>query len=277
MGFCLAVPSFSGRHSGDGAEALRTSIYLWQRVWSAPVRNAVREAGPHVDSLMILVGELGSGEVRPDWETIATVDRPVTLVIRIPELFGEEMKEDTLQPFVGKLTNWFSAMAGSASAEGVRIAGVQLDYDCPTSKLSRYGDFLEAFRCALPDTTPSFTVLPTWLRADTFKPVARNADYFVLQVHSLEAPTSVDSPMRPCDVSKLDAYLDAASAVGVPYHLALPTYGYHVAFDGEGGFAGLSPEGPTPAQKILLNPTFPMGQSRFRGTRDYSRSTGLTK
>lgn len=247
IGVCLAVSAFWGKDVGRGTERLESSVYVWQRAWSASVRNAVREAGPHVDSFMVLAGELGSGEVRPDWETIAAVERPVTLVFRVPERFGKEMQGEQLGPFVEKIVNAFAALTASAEAYDARIAGIQLDFDCPTSKLDRYGRFLAAFRTELPDTTLSFTALPTWLGSETFKRVAQNTDYFVLQVHALEVPASSDLPLHLCDVSKLDAYFDSASAVGVPYYVALPTYGYRVAFNSEGIFAGLSAEGPVPA------------------------------
>ena len=46
---------------------------------------------------------------------------------------------------------------------------------------------------------------------------------------------------------RLDGYLRAASRIGVPFYLSLPTYGYLVAYDGEGRFAALCGEGPLPA------------------------------
>lgn len=195
---------------------------------------------------MLLAGELGSGEVRPDWKAIADTDRPVTLVLRIPERFGDEMNGEALGALAVELAEGFATLTESAQAAKVQIAGVQIDFDCPTSKLGRYGQFLAAFRGEQPHVTLSITALPTWLSSSNFKSAAQNTDYFVLQVHALEAPATADGPLQLCDVSKLDTYLREASAIGVPYYVALPTYGYRIAFNPEGEFAGLTAEGPAP-------------------------------
>ena len=53
--------------------------------------------------------------------------------------------------------------------------------------------------------------------------------------------------MTLCRTEKIDAWVRKASKVGVPFYVALPTYGYRVAFDERGAFAALAGEGVLPA------------------------------
>ncbi len=135
-------------------------------------------------------------------------------------------------------------LVSTAGAHGVSARSIQIDYDCPTSGLGEYAALLRQLRTRMPDTELSITALPSWLGARQFRLAARNVSYFVLQVHSLEKPRTVADPIILCDTRKIPGYLRSASALGVPFMLALPTYGYRVSFDEEGRFASLCAEGP---------------------------------
>jgi hypothetical protein len=100
--------------------------------------------------------------------------------------------------------------------------------------------------CPAPPPTPvTFTALPSWLKHSEFAALARASDGYVLQVHSLDQPRSIDAPMTLCDASAALRAVDAAGRIGLPFRVALPTYGYLVAFDDHGQFVGLSAEGPS--------------------------------
>jgi hypothetical protein len=91
------------------------------------------------------------------------------------------------------------------------------------------------------------TTLPSWLDQAAFKPLVKATDGYVLQVHSLERPKSFDSPFSLCDPTAAKQAMAKAANLGVPFRLALPTYGYTIAFDNKGRFIGLSAEGPAKA------------------------------
>ena len=72
------------------------------------------------------------------------------------------------------------------------------------------------------------------------------ATNYVLQVHSVERPRSFDAPFTLCDPRAASRAVEQAGRIGVPFRVALPTYGYLLAFDPAGKFLGLSAEGPRP-------------------------------
>jgi hypothetical protein len=88
------------------------------------------------------------------------------------------------------------------------------------------------------------TALPAWINEPAFKRLVQAADAYVLQVHSLERPRSFDEAFTICDPAAARRAVSKAAEIGVRFRVALPTYGYVVAFDGKGRFFGLSAEGP---------------------------------
>ena len=240
----------------EAPRPMANAYYVWQMQWTDSVREAVAVAAPEADRLMVLLGEVNvAGDVltfasaKPDWGALAQERAQTALVLRAnvslgallaPPQAGLDKAGDYLHEILdGALT--------TAQEAGVQVAGVQLDYDCPTSKLNDYRRLLDALDERLGDTDLSVTVLPTWLKQWDFPRLVDGLAYYVLQVHSLETPTTVDQPIVLCDTARIPGYLRRAAWVGVPFYLALPTYGYRVAFDAEGQFRALSAEGPLPA------------------------------
>jgi len=243
--FALVVAQCDGQPSSPPA-TFSTGFYVWQRAWSDSVTDSLRVAAPQAGKFMVLAAEMGAETISPNWDTLADMAVPVTLVIRVPASHASAITKDTAGESAAFLANTIRNARNRAENHGVTVADIQLDYDCATSKLAQYRRLLNALKEELPDTRWSITVLPTWLGDDAFAPLASTVSYFVLQVHSLEKPTTVDAPMTLCDPVKLGGYLNAASATGVPFYVALPTHGYHVAFDQTGRFVTLSAEGPMP-------------------------------
>jgi len=82
------------------------------------------------------------------------------------------------------------------------------------------------------------------LKEPAFKPLAEATDGYVLQVHSLERPKDINAPFILCDPIAARRAVEQAGKINVPFRVALPTYGYLLAFDKTGHFVGLSAEGP---------------------------------
>lgn len=233
---------------------LNTAFYVWQLSWNEAVKKGVDQASPAAHEFMVLIGEVGAKNqattyyaAQPDWATLAKGQVPVTLVLRANAALGEVLTEESIDRTSAYLANVLKESTETAKKAGVRVTGVQLDYDSPTSKLPEYRQLLERLRAELPQYEMSITVLPTWLKSWQFSKLVRDLAYYVLQVHSLEKPTTVDAPIAICNTSKISGYVRRASLEGVPFYVALPTYGYRVAFDASGKFAALSAEGPSPA------------------------------
>lgn len=258
-------------HPGGGDElaspeplppAARTAVYVWQRQWTDAVGDAVGRIARQDVTLMVLAGEVTAGDgglscspVQVDWPALARAGRPVWLVMRADISLAARLadRNDTSPATVVAL--YARDAARLARATGVHVAGIQLDYDCPTSKLADYAAWLDALRQELPGVSLSITALPTWLADSGFAPLVDNLDHFVLQAHSLEKPETIDRPVTLCDPRKAVAWAEAANEAGTPFYVALPTYGYRLVFDTDGRFVALSAEGPRP----VIPPGYRMG------------------
>jgi hypothetical protein len=229
------------------------AAYVWQRAWTAPVREAVAGAGaaPAVGGLVVLGAEVAweagaprTARVRPDYGALRAAGLPVGLALRIGPYAGPFTADG--EPF-GLLARLAESLVAEASATGVPPRELQVDFDCAESKLDGYRVWVEALRRRVAPVPLTFTALPSWLDAGAFRRLAAATDGFVLQVHSLERPAGADAPLSLCDPAAARRAVERAARAGVPFRVALPTYGYLVAFDRAGRFLGISAEGPRPA------------------------------
>ena len=225
-------------------------IYVWQRQWGAVVSKALNQAAGQASSFSVLAAEVSwkgsevDREVRVaiDYEALKATGRPVGFALRIGPYSGPFDKR-------GEAANFLTGFAGSLIAEareaGVEPVELQIDFDCAESKLNGYRKWVEAFREKISPVPVVITVLPCWLDERAFKALARAGDGFVLQVHSLERPKGPENPITLCDSKAAVRWVEQAARNGVPFRVALPTYGYIMAFNKEGRFIGLTAEGPS--------------------------------
>ncbi len=160
---------------------------------------------------------------RVDLNLLANDRRPVTAVLRLDgELAALESTSITTL-VSGIIEQWHSA--------GVNLAGIEIDYDCATSKLPDYARLLHELRGQIAShLTLSVTVLPTWMDSSALPTVLHDVDQAVLQVHS------VSSPERGLfDAAKAHQWIAQFDALSpVPYWVALPSYGSALVHDREG-------------------------------------------
>jgi hypothetical protein len=237
------VPHISG--------PLRQDAYVWQRSWTEPVREAVAGLATNFSALAVLCGEVtwrkGAPEVvrvTLDYAALRQVGPRVGLALRIGAFAG---------PFVAgdERTQWLGNLAASFVQEAVtnqlQIAELQIDFDCAESKLEGYRVWVEAIHRQVVPVPVTITALPAWLKRPAFKALIAAADGYVLQVHSLERPRSSNAFFTLCDPEAARGAVVEAARLGKPFRVALPTYGYLLAFDSRGRFAGLTAEAPAKA------------------------------
>jgi hypothetical protein len=224
------------------------AAYVWQRSWTAPLRVAVAGHGTNFSALVVLSAEVAWRKqqpelvrVSPDWAALQACGRPVGLALRIGSFRGPFAADDRQTAFLAALA---AELLAEARAASVAVAELQLDFDCAESKLDGYRVWVETIRRRIAPTPLTITALPSWLKQAAFKPLVSATDGFVLQVHSLEKPKRSDAPFVLCDPVAARQAVARAAGFGVPFRVALPTYGYVVGFDREGRFLGLSAEGP---------------------------------
>lgn len=225
----LVVPGFCSEMSQEA--------YVWQRSWSDRLKSAIESESSEVDGLTVLFAEatpadpFGAALVEVDFDSLRATGRPITLALRLNWNASYGVKRS--------FESGFSSLVLYAIREsrrnGLEPAAVEIDFDCPTSKLELYAAELRALRDQLDDVPLSITTLPTWMdRPKAFRELVTGADRFVLQVHSIQRAGQVDSQVTLCEPSQATRWTMEAGRFGRPFHVALPTYGYRLAYDASG-------------------------------------------
>lgn len=231
-----------------GAELLSHDVYVWQRTWSPAVEAASAEHSTAFRSVVILKAEVTWKGEKPqltqvplDYRALIKIKRPVGFALRIGPYSGSFAAEAAPSLYLADLSE---KIVRDAKTGGLDLSELQLDFDCAASKLSGYREWVEVIARRIHPTRLVITVLPSWLDEVEFRGLARSAGSYVLQVHSLERPRNINDPFTLCDPTSARRAVQQAAALGVPFRVALPTYGYVLAFDVSGAFLGLSAEGP---------------------------------
>lgn len=242
----------------DVASTLPVRAYVWQRLWTPAVVRAVRDHATSFAALDVLAAELsfsGGASQRTvaqvDWPVLAALGRPVAVVVRIGPSPSAWRAQDPETNFV--LASCREALA-AARAHSVEVTELQLDFDAAAARLGDYLRLVNSLRSALLGEHVVITTLPSWLGRPEFRTLIAAVDGYVLQVHSLAKPRSSAEPFELLDPESALRWIEQAAALGRPFRVALPTYGYRVAFRASGEFLGLQAEGaprPWPAGTVI--------------------------
>jgi hypothetical protein len=228
---------------------LTHEAYVWQRAWTEPVRDAITQHASTFSRLTVLSAEVSWKGRQPqvirvplDYSVLTNAACPVGVAFRIGPCPAPVATNDTTTAFLADVA---SSLLAEARSHCLAPRELQIDFDCAESKLDGYRRWVEAFRRKVAPMPVSITALPSWLDQPAFKRLAAAADGYVLQVHSLQRPRTLDASFTLCDPADARRAVEQAARVGIPFRVALPTYGYLTAFDAEGRFIGLSAEGPS--------------------------------
>lgn len=230
--------------------ALQHEVYVWQRAWTQPVRSAISDHGTNFTALTVLKAEVSWQDKRPqvvrvalDYPSLVKPRRPVGIALRVGPYSGPFTTNDSITTFLADLA---ASLVTEAQSNHLPLAELQIDFDSAASKLDGYRVWVEAIQRRVAPLPVTITALPSWLKSPAFKRLAMVATNYVLQVHSLERPRSADAPFTLCGPRTASRAVERAGRIGVPFRVALPTYGYLLAFDAGGKFLGLAAEGPRP-------------------------------
>jgi hypothetical protein len=207
----------------------------------------VGEHGDVFDRVVVLRAEVAWEDGKPtlvevpvDYAVLGRLKTPVGLALRVGAYSGAFGQTNPAAIYLAGLAE---RLVQEAESKKLGIKELQVDFDCATAKLAGYQSWVELLRERVAPVPVAITVLPTWMDDPAFRPLVEAAGQYVLQVHSLERPRSLESELTLMNPSAARSAVAKASRLGVPFRVALPTYGYTVAFDGQGRFLGLSAEG----------------------------------
>lgn len=177
------------------------------------------------------------------------------------------------QPF-----DWKKIQA-TATARNIQLAGVQLDFDCPTHALRDYAGYLQSARQQMPpEWQLSITALLDWFRPNTaIAKVLAAVDEFVPQFYDLRNPGTVvgDAVVAaPIDAAK---WAPVFHKFGRRFKIGVSTFGRSRYIAPQNGraisFLNLRPydAGTNPAFQLTIATTPAKEQVlRYRATRDTS-------
>jgi hypothetical protein len=241
--YWLLRPPAAARDSGP----MPHQAYVWQQAWTPAVLDAVRNADNNISRLVVLAAKISFRNGSPrvvriplDYGSLKKSSRPIGIALRIRPFRGPFSADDGTAAFVAGLA---ARLVRQARERGLEPAELQVDFDCAESKLDGYRLWVQAVRKKISPTPVTITVLPCWLKhRSAFGRLAAAADGYVLQVHSFKKPEASDKPCL-CDKKAARKAVERAARFGRPFRVALPTYGYVVAFDDSGRLLGISAEG----------------------------------
>jgi hypothetical protein len=263
---------------------LEHQVYVWQRAWSPGVQHAVSQQNPNFSRLVVLAAEVTWTPHQPrleraqlDFNTLRRLQTPVALALRIGPLPTRAATTVDPNPWLIELAR---ATTHEAHLQGLSLAELHLDFDATESQLDQYRQWVQSIQLAIHPVPLTLTALPAWLDRPAFRALVQATAGFVLQVHSLERPSDPQSPFALCDPAAARRAVERAARFNVPFRVALPTYGYLLAFDPGGAFVGLSAEGPLPhwPQSTTLRPveSDPAAMAQLINTWNLDRPTLLT-
>lgn len=250
-------PAVAGTAAGGGPGKLRMEAYVWQRQWSEGVERAVRDCGDDFGQICYLAAEREGAEggrngwrwVKPDFKSIPRGALKVAAALRVGVTATRlELEAEDILKAAARVVR-------EAAEGGVGLAELHLDLDCPSSRLGEYAALMGRLAATPGPLRWVVTVLPDWLGHPDFVRLVQAAGRYVLQVHALQLPGPDKDSVPVCDPARARRWVAEASAVGVPFRVALPTYASRVFFDAAGKIldvAGEDGAGQGPAGSVRM-------------------------
>ncbi len=204
--------------------ALKHQVYIWQRQWTEQHPAVLAQSKTDFNALRVLAMQIDLPDgtylwqqSRVDLTALQQDARPVIVVVRIDGTITELQHLSiawTLKPL---LKRWQDA--------GVKVAGVEIDYDSPRSQLPLYQVWLKQLKTNLPNDLPlRITALPDWLLAGEFPDLLSAVDGITLQLHSILSPEQglFDVDVAKAWVRQLLVWEPTSFDIALPaYHSAL--------------------------------------------------------
>ena len=178
-----------------------------------------------------------------DWEKLKAQGKPSSVAIRVAPFAGPFDLDDAATRLLVDLTK---SLLSEAAGHGAQLEEVQLDFDCAQKNLRNYRAWLRTLRPVIHPVRFVITTLPAWLDDPEFVPLVREADGYVLQVHSV-LTSNADRRPSLCDAVLAREWVAKAARLGLPFSVALPTYRCTAGYDPAGKLLGVAMDSVQPA------------------------------
>lgn len=237
--------SIESRDLSARPSALPTEVYLWQRDRTPAVQESLAQASRRDMSVVVLAAEIDITKRKvARFDLSFLKGRSAGLAVRV----GPTKASDYLtgSEATRLLAETVQTVMKEARSVGVTVTELQIDHDAAESKLISYREWVSLVRESIGNSVPVvITALPSWIKAGGFRDLASAANGVVMQVHSLRKPRDIGDDGAVFDRGAAELAVTQMARLGIPFRVALPTYGYTVGFGSNGQkLLGLSAEGP---------------------------------
>jgi hypothetical protein len=214
----------------NSALALPQGVYIWQRVWTRSHRGVLADSHDLFSELRVLAAQLQPGEgwfdAHVDLDALRIDGRVVRPVIRLDGRLHALDSKDIATRIDGTIAAWREA--------GVRVDGIEIDFDCPSARLQEYAHLLDALKSGLPRDVAA------WIGAPGLPTVLARTDEAVLQVHAVSDPAQ-----GLFDANRAAQWIEQFGALTrKPFRVALPAYGSALVLNADGVAVGVESEAP---------------------------------
>jgi hypothetical protein len=209
------------------APPLDQQVYVWQRQWKDAHREALAHSREDFSTLRVLAlqafPKAGWSRARIDAQLLKADGRPLIAVVRLDGQLPALDQDQINTQIQLLLADW--------QAQGLTLAGLEIDHDAGVARLPGYQAFLAQLRNRLPSTLAlSITALPSWLGSRELPALLATVDSSVLQVHAVSDPR-----LGLFEPGQARQWAQAWSKVtDKPFYLALPAYGGALLSNTEG-------------------------------------------
>lgn len=252
---------------------LTVEAYVWQAADKPAVREAMIKSEGLVSLLHVRAAEMrwDGGKFVTQWFIKELPSDDCGLVVRIgASAAGVEWTPER----IAEVAAIFKKVAEFSPSE------IQCDFDCPQKRLRGYRELLDGLQEAVGDIPVIPTALPSWLAEKDFEKLVEGRTGYVLQVHSLQLPSSPGDPTVIFDSTNARASALKAAQLGVPFRIAMPTYGCEVRFSEEGKVLDVVSEDLTEMSPYVARRSFaladPIASARLISEWKNDRPDGLT-
>lgn len=238
---CLCLGSCHPKPDG-----LKYEAYIWQRIWSSAVEEAMEKSRVELEGYVVLAGEISwtangptFAKAQIDYAALKRSGVHVGLALRIGPYRSAFRTDDAAANFIREKVR--STLRNARSA-GVAVEELQIDFDCAQTKLSGYQTWLCLIQKTAAPIPVSITVLPSWLDEPGFRDLARQSGSFVLQVHSVQMPLKKGELPRIFDEKSAIDWTLRAGKLHLPFRVALPTYTHRIVSNSDGKILRITSE-----------------------------------
>ncbi len=202
-----------------------------------------------MDGVVLLGAEINFAGKKPetvkasiDWDTVKRKTKHCSVALRVSPFAGPFRADDAVARAIVDLAK---ELINEARIHGVELEEFQLDFDCARRNLGAYRVWLRTLKPIVHPTRFVVTTLPAWLDDPQFRALVREADGYVLQVHSV--PLSNGSGAALCDVRSARQWIDKAVNFELPFSVALPTYRCSAGYGPDGKLLSVAMDSVQPS------------------------------